>query len=126
MVAKYFHKLVFVYNANAGLGNSILDSAHKIFSPATYNCNLCDITFGVFKENAVWKKFREETDLKLEFLHKDEFKEQFPKSEVLNNSLPVVFALISGAVEVIMSAEELNAMKTAEELIRSMKKKLEV
>lgn len=126
MVPKDFKKLVFVYNANSGIGNSILDSAHKIFSPATYNCKLCDITFGVFKENAVWKNFRETTAVELEFLHKDEFKERFPKSKALHGSLPVVFTELDGSLEVVISAEELNAISTAEALIGLIKEKLGV
>jgi len=37
--------LIFVYNANGGLVNSWLDTAHKIVSPSTYSCSLCAITF---------------------------------------------------------------------------------
>lgn len=110
-------KIVFVYNANSGLGSSMLDSAHKIFSPSTYNCNLCDITFGVFKENTIWKKFREETLLEFEFLHKDEFKKQYPKSEFLNTSLPVVLKDEGGVLKNFIPTEELNQLKKAEDLI---------
>ena len=53
-------KLIFIYNADSGLRNMIVDSAHKILSPDTYTCSLCDIAFGAFTENSVWKKFRKE------------------------------------------------------------------
>ena len=43
------HKeLIFIYNAKSGLVNELLDFAHKIISPETYNCNLCAITYGTF------------------------------------------------------------------------------
>lgn len=114
-------KLFFVYNANTGLGNSLLDSAHKIFSPSTYNCNLCNITFGVFTENKVWKKFRKETNLQLEFLHKDEFVKKFP-SEHKKFSLPVVLKQSNGKLGIFLPAEELNSLKSAEELIYIVQK----
>ena len=66
-------KLLFVYNANSGTRNAILDSMHKVFSPKTYNCKLCDITFGVFSENKTWRRFREDNQHQMVFLHKDEF-----------------------------------------------------
>lgn len=115
-------KLLFVYNANTGFANSMLDSAHKIFSPSTYNCNLCDITFGVFTENKVWKKFREETNLQLQFLHKDEFSKQFPKKNT-EYSFPLILAQENNELSVFMAAEEVNNLKDAEELIAVIKSK---
>ncbi|WP_273567857.1 hypothetical protein [Maribacter halichondriae] len=51
-------KLIFIYNADSGFRNAIIDGAHKILSPNTYECNLCELTFGAFTENKVWAKFR--------------------------------------------------------------------
>lgn len=115
-------KLLFVYNANAGVANSLLDSAHKIFSPSTYNCNLCDITFGVFTENKAWKAFREQTDLELEFLHKDEFAQKFP-SEYKKTSLPVVLKQSNKKLEIFLPSEQLNYLQSAEELIDAIRKR---
>ena len=70
-------KIVFVYNANSGLMNTVLDIGHKIISPDTYECNLCAITYGVLTENKEWKAFRESSKDELEFLHKDEFEEKY-------------------------------------------------
>ena len=44
-------KLIFVYNASATKAGWLLASAHKFFSPNTYKCDLCSLTFGVFFEN---------------------------------------------------------------------------
>jgi len=54
-------KLIFVYNANSGKLNSLLGSAHKLFSPKTYSCNLCALTHYLFHENTQWELFREST-----------------------------------------------------------------
>lgn len=113
--------MLFIYNANAGFGNSLLDSAHKIFSPSTYNCNLCDITFGIFTENKVWKEFREEADLTLEFLHKDEFSKRY-LSKYKKYSLPIILKQSEENLEVFLTTEKLNSFKTSEELIDAIKK----
>ncbi|CAN0603176.1 unnamed protein product, partial [Ectocarpus sp. 12 AP-2014] len=52
-------KILFIYNANSNTGSKMLDFAHKIINPATYNCNLCSLTYGSFTENKQWKGFRE-------------------------------------------------------------------
>ncbi|MEP0212296.1 MAG: GTPase [Cellulophaga sp.] len=117
-------KIIFIYNANSGLGNSMLDSAHKIFSPSTYNCNLCDITFGVFTENTVWKKFRKETDLEFVFLHKDEFEAMYKGANILNTSLPIILKEEGGKLNSFISTKELNAFGEAEDLIKAIKSKV--
>lgn len=116
-------KLLFVYNAKAGLANSLFDSAHKMFSPSTYNCNLCDITFDVFTENKVWRKFREETDLQLEFLHKNEFLEQFPE-QGKEYGFPLILNLENNQLSVFMPVEEVNKLKDAKELIAVIRSKV--
>lgn len=40
-------QLIFVYNADGGTFNAIMDSAHKLFAPSTYQCSLCAITHGM-------------------------------------------------------------------------------
>lgn len=64
-------KLIFVYNASATNEGSLLASAHKFFSPNSYQCDLCSLTFGVFTENRHWKAFRKSLNLEMVFLHKD-------------------------------------------------------
>jgi len=66
-------QLIFVYNADSGLFNSLSDFAHKILSPATYNCQLCALTYGNFTMNTEWKNFIKTMAVEVVFLHKDEF-----------------------------------------------------
>ncbi|QLG44405.1 GTPase [Costertonia aggregata] len=119
-------KLVFIYNANSGLQNTIVDSAHKIFSPKTYECSLCDITYGVFTENLVWKKFRKNTDLKMEFLHKDEFAKSHKSKFGYKYTFPIVLTETKTDLEVFIKTDELNALKNAEELIALIGERLEL
>lgn len=39
-------RLFFVYNADGGRLAGLKDMSHKFFSPATYPCSLCAITYG--------------------------------------------------------------------------------
>ncbi|WP_276165645.1 GTPase [Zobellia alginiliquefaciens] len=117
-------KLVFIYNANSGLKSSLLDSAHKILSPSTYDCNLCDITFGVFTENKVWRKFREETDLEMEFLHKDEYQKQYASKFGNKFTFPIILAQTSDDLQVFVGTEEMNAIESSESLVKVIQERV--
>ena len=79
--------LLFVYNADSGLFNTISDIGHKIFSPQTYDCRLCAITHGYFVERKAWRTFIEALAAECEFLHRDEFRRRYPANDT---SLPAV------------------------------------
>ncbi len=111
-------KLLFVYNANSGTLNTLFDIGHKIVSPESYECNLCQITHGTFKERNVWKKFRETSDLDLTFLHKDEFEKQYEGEY----SYPIVLKL-NGEPSVFISTQKLNEISKPEALIELIKER---
>ena len=118
-------KLLFIYNANAGKANAFLDSMHKVFSPQTYDCKLCELTFGVVSENRTWKKFRQETDQKMVFLHKDEFAKKYKSKFGYKFSFPIVLTEGGNGLEVLISTEELNQLKVVHALVRLVKERLE-
>ena len=110
-------KLVFVYNADSGFLNTLLDIGHKIVKPETYSCNLCNLTFGNFRENAKWKQFRESTEIEMEFLHRDEFEEKYG----LNLPCPVILKDTGiGGLEVAIPRERLESFKSLDELIEAV------
>ena len=109
-------KLIFVYNADSGLMNTLIDIGHKALSPQTYECNLCGLTFGLVSEHKQWKKFREESDTEMEFLHRDEFEQKYARKfeyPVLLNE--------DKDLSVAISQAELNQIKTLDELISQVK-----
>ncbi len=112
-------KLVFVYNADSGLMDRLLDNVHKIVSPSTYDCNLCAITHGKFVEDQLWKSYRESSKVEMSFYHKDEFLEAY-KEEPAIHEFPVVFSEDDKALNVIIDAHALNTMTTSEELIEEI------
>lgn len=113
-------KILFIYNANSDTGSKMLDFAHKIVSPATYNCNLCSLTHGNFTENKQWKTFRERLlaeGYELEFFHKDEFQKSYKSKFGHAFTYPIILLETTHDLEVLLSAEKLNAMERVEDLI---------
>ena len=108
-------KLLFVYNANSGARNALLDSMHKVFSPNTYDCKLCDITFGIVSENKTWKRFRKESPHEMVFLHKDEFTKGYASKFGHKFTFPMV----------LISTEELNQLHTAQDLMALVESRTE-
>ncbi len=72
------NRLVFVYNANAGLLAGALDSLHKMLSPATYPCSLCAITYGSFTMDRRWRDWLRTLPIATEFYHRPDFRAAFP------------------------------------------------
>lgn len=106
-------QLVFVYNADSGMFNTLTDIAHKVFSPQTYECNLCAISHSYLSERSEWKDFIQGLGVECEFLHRDEFLKKYSSEE---KNFPVIFELINGELKVSLSAEQINACKSMDDL----------
>ncbi|KQC32276.1 GTPase [Nonlabens sp. YIK11] len=122
-------KLIFVYNANSGTINAWLDSAHKVVSPSTYQCKLCELTYGVLKENVEWARFRESELIQnhvqeLEFLHRDEFNKNYNSKWLPKYEYPLILMASSQGLEVFMSAQEMHEIQTTTGLISAIESKL--
>ncbi len=110
-------ELIFAYNADSGFVSTMLDIGHKIINPETYSCDLCKMTFDTFTENKKWKEFRENSEITMEFLHRDEFEKKYE----MNFEYPVVLKNTE-TIEVALSSEQLAAFKNLDELIDAVKK----
>lgn len=106
-------KLIFVYNADSGLFNTVTDIAHKIFSPSTYSCQLCALTHSHFSIKEEWQAFLKDISLPLEFLHKDEFELAYPGKLI---DYPVIMIKNETSLDIFISSETLNQCKTLDEL----------
>jgi hypothetical protein len=105
--------LVFVYNANSGVFNTLTDAAHKIFSPQTYACNLCALTHGAVRMRGEWKQFLERLGRPLEFLHADELATRYNLGDV---PLPAIFTKDGGELKVLAGADSINTCRTLDDL----------
>lgn len=105
MSSQHNNPLVFVYNADSGLFNTMTDIAHKMFSPSTYSCNLCAITHGLLAEKQEWREFIEQLDMPVEFLHRDEFEGRYHDAL---DSYPAVLQHNGADFDVLLSASDIN------------------
>ncbi|MEQ3654822.1 MAG: GTPase [Dokdonia sp.] len=111
-------KLIFVYNANSGAFQQLLDTAHKVVSPQTYTCDLCSLTHGSFRESALWKTYRQTSGHSFTFFHKDEFEKAYRSKWLPKYRFPIV--LIEDptrGLEIGLNAEDLAKIETTQELI---------
>jgi len=99
-------ELIFVYNADSGKWNGYLDIMHKVFSPKTYSCNLCAITYGAFSMKKEWGEFVSQLPVYVRFLHRDEWEKEFDRQD----ELPAVFFKQENEVTTWVNAESMNKM----------------
>ena len=108
-------RLIFVYNADSGLVNTVKDIGHKLFSPQTYDCLLCSLTHGTFRENPEWKRFREKSRSEMLFLHRDEFESSYGR----HMEYPVILRE-QEEIEVAISKDQLAEFTDLNELIAAV------
>ena len=109
-------KLIFVYNAKSGIASTIKDIGHKLLSPQTYDCFLCRLTHGTFREEPSWKSFRQNSGIEMEFLHSNEFEQLYDRKE----AYPAVLKN-SGFMEVVISRDQLAHLTSVGDLIVAVK-----
>ncbi len=82
------NKLIFVYNADGGVFDQIMDAAHKLFAPTTYPCSLCAVTYGALTMKSEWKDYMRNLPYETRFYHRDGFRREWP---MISHSLPAIF-----------------------------------
>ncbi|QUL37851.1 hypothetical protein [Erythrobacter sp. JK5] len=108
-------RILIVYNADSGVLNALKDALHKQFSPATYPCSLCAVTYGAVTMRREWRRFLQGLALETVFHHRDDFAACYPGYRV---ALPAI--LVAGAAgypRVLVPAEAIDRMFAVEELI---------
>jgi hypothetical protein len=105
--------LIFVYNADSGLFNTLADAAHKIFSPKTYKCNLCALTHTHLGMRREWKAFVESLRRPVEFLHADEAKACYG---IEGLPLPLILTKDDRGVKTLVGASSINDCRSIEDL----------
>ena len=114
--------LVFVYNADSGMLNLVKDIAHKLLSPATYPCSLCDLTYSAFGERKSWVRFRKALPVSQQYLHIDEFVSQYSSTIRAAQSNPIQYPAIlrlrdnvgsgGGGLELVATKQQLDACES--------------
>jgi hypothetical protein len=110
-------RLIFVYNADGGIAQGILDSVHKTLSPSTYACSLCALTYGAFTMDRRWRAWLKVLPMPAIFYHKDD-------TPYRDFALPVVLAERGGAVDILVSADRLNQLDDVDALVAEIERAL--
>jgi len=105
--------LVLVYNADAGLFNMLADIGHRVVSPTTYPCALCELTHGYFAMRGTWATFAESLAMSVTYLHRDQFRALFPDDA---ESLPAVFRVTGGDWRRLLDRDALRGYRSVTEL----------
>ena len=114
-------KLVFVYNADDGVFSAVTDTIHKVLSPSTYQCQLCQITYGLTTMHKDWRRFLEGIDAEKEFLHRNEFIDKYPESTA---ELPAIFKETPNGLEDFLTAAEIRQYANLQSLIKAVEDRL--
>jgi hypothetical protein len=114
-------KLIFVYNANAGIAAGIMDSIHKTLSPATYPCSLCAITYGALRMDPNWKAWLKAQAFESVFHHRPDFRTAYPQVAV---DLPVILIERAGHCETLVAADEFGGAASVDKLIALIESRL--
>lgn len=115
--------LLFVYNASSDPVSVVMDFAHKIASPSTYQCRLCALTYGNFTMKKDWKKFIQSLNFPVEFEHKDGAARKYPGLRA--DSLPAAYLVERDkSLKPFISSEEMNTLTDLEELEKLVRTKL--
>lgn len=114
-------KLLFVYNADAGIAAGIMDSIHKTVSPATYPCSLCAITYGAVRMDPKWKAWLEAQPFESVFYHRPDFRAAYPERLV---DLPAILIERNGRTEILVGADDFGNAATIDKLIAMIEQRL--
>lgn len=109
-------RLLMIYNADGGLVNGALDLLHKTFSPSTYACRLCAVTYGPVGMKRDWKAAIAALPLPVTFLHRDDWLAGRPGDPT---PLPaILIERADGGLETLVSAEAFAGVDDLPSLIR--------
>ncbi len=102
--------LQFIYNAQSGKAHALFDIAHKLISPQTYSCDLCQITHDTFKENAEFTALK--ASHPIELFHIDEYEALYPAEA----HYPVIVVRRDNEIVDRVSREQIGQLKSVADL----------
>jgi len=108
-------ELLFVYNVDLTPVALVSDFIHRITSPETYPCRLCDLTYDRFTMKREWKRFLATLQVRTRFELRDGFRRKFPAHADV--PLPAIFEVgADDTLQVLVSAEMLTRVSNLADL----------
>lgn len=111
-----------IYNADGGLVNGALDLLHKAFSPGTYACRLCEVTYGPLGMKRAWRATVESLPHPVTFLHRDEWQAQVPGNLT---PLPAILLETDTGYETLVSATDFATINSLDALQALVSRRLQ-
>jgi hypothetical protein len=111
-------QLAFVYNADGGTWNLLVDAAHKVLSPRTYGCSLCALTYGPMTMRRAWAAFVRDLPHDVRFLHRDDLRRETPGARF---GLPALLERSNGEWVVLLDNATIDRCRTLDELIAAVR-----
>ena len=108
-------KLIFVYNGDSGVINSIMHLMHKTFSPSTYECRLCALVYDSISMNKDWMAFVNTLGVEVEYHHRDTFLKTYKHRY---QDYPVVLMQEAGKFETVLDAPAFAGIETLKDLMQ--------
>ena len=117
--------LILAYRAERGVFNTITHTMHRVFSPATYECRLCQFTFSAVGMLRPWKSFLESRPEAKIFYHRREFEEDFPE---ITAELPLILKMEPGdsLPRILMDRHDIESCEDVDELMHRLEQALDV
>jgi len=118
--ADHAGSLVFIYNARSGKRQAMLDLLHKTFSPGTYHCKLCQLTY-TYRMRQQWRQYLDLLPWNIEFRYLDQLSDD---QRELAGSLPACLLESGKDQNLLLDATMINRCKDLGELIGLLDKEL--
>lgn len=115
-------RIIIAYNAEAGVLAGVLDSVHKLASPATYPCSLCALTHGILTMDRRWRAWLRAPPLPVVVHHRPDFRAAWPAADAW--SLPLVALAQGDRLSPLLGPPELAAIADAGALIAAITARL--
>lgn len=102
-------RILIVYNADSGLVAGALDTLHKLVSPATYPCRLCEVSYGLLGMKRAWRATLDALSIPVAFFHRDDC----PHAGI---ALPAILLEAEGQLTELVSATDFASIDSLEAL----------
>ncbi|MDX8377734.1 MAG: hypothetical protein R8L53_06900 [Mariprofundales bacterium] len=112
--------IIFIYNANSGLISGMIDSAHKLLSPDTYECELCALTHGIFGAKRAWKDFMARIGVETTFYHRNDAPAELTELADASGLPCVILANDKNKPVLLLDKTELASLNSLDALIAKL------
>lgn len=117
-------KLIFVYNTNKIVVSGIFEGFQKLLKPQNQFCHLRSLTYGIFSEKRLCKKFRKSNGIEFQFLHKNQFLKQYRSKWLPKYQFPVVLMASESGLEIFLGENEIKQCENLSDLIDTIQERL--